>query len=203
MRILLLLGLLAFLLVAGIVGTVSGQSRLPIHDESAATPVVSSADTPDGGGNTTLITRDELYRTVVDADRDASTASLYFVAQNGTWYNAYSNGTVGAIAPSGAEIPNIEDESANVPDGDRPMYVWKVTLDGCGTTLYDASTGDGIASYPIPGCGVPTPSAALTTATQEGQQTEGEAPVIGRGPGFGVVVTLAAMLVVVILLLRR
>lgn len=202
MRKLLVFGLLSFVLLAGNAGIVSGKSPLPVRHESAPEPVVSSPGTPDGDGNSTLITRDELYSSVVDADRNSFTASLYFVAQNGTWYNAYSNGSVGTIAPAGPEIPNIADERADIPTAERPVYVWKVTLNGCGTTLYNASSGEVIAAMPIPGCGMPTPYTPLSTATQRTQRTEADAPMIGRGPGFGVGATLMAVLVAVILLRR-
>jgi len=178
------------IILTGSVGAASVQTVTKSADNRNQLMPASPAN------NTTLLTKDELYSTVVDQERDATTVSLYFVAENGSWYYADPDGTIGALAPNGAEIPNTENEFAEVPPSDRPTYVWKLSKTDCGTTLYNASDGETIATYPIPGCDIPSPS------DEETGITDNEA-VTADAPGFGVPVAVAALVTVAILLVRR
>lgn len=177
----------------------------------------TKTETPDS--DTSLLTRDELYDSVVDEARNETNASLYFVAENGTWYHAYSDGTVGEPAPSGDVIPNIEvvldngtevNETADIQSSERPIYVWKVVGD-CGTTLYNASDGTAIAAYPIPGCSVPMPpSETPATTGQSGMdETDSRSPTVtdtsvtGTTPGFGMGVSITAIVLVILVRVRQ
>lgn len=156
---------------------------------TASAGLATPSPTPDGG-NSTLLSRAELLG---GSDTDVA-ADLYYVAENGTWYHARPNGSVGEPAPAGATIPNIANETAEVPAADRPVYVWKVTDGSCGSTLYDASTGDVIAPYPIPGCPPQTPPTASATVTAISAETTDEPALTVEGPGFGVLVAVVAVL---------
>lgn len=138
-----------------------------------------------------------MHDTVNDADRKNTSSVLFFVAENGTWYRAYPNGTVGAQAPKGHEIPNIADETVDIPPlSDRPVYVWKVTFGACETNFYNASGGETIATFPIPGCGGPVPPSE-TQSTEHGTETTASTA------GFGLGVAILALVVMALQLIRR
>lgn len=185
-------------------------AEVPAHVDSAAV-VLQSASTgttaDDGRDNATLLTRDELFDSVVDADPGDARAALYLVAEDGSWYHADPNGTVGAVAPDGSDLPNVADETVDVPASERPVYVWKVTVGGCGTTAYDAGDGAVVAAYPIPGCPLRTPPSEPRPTTDRSPREEPlggstASPTTGASAGFGVGVAVAAVLATARLLVR-
>lgn len=194
----------AIVLTIGLLATVPATaiahpSYAPSNDYQFGAKPLYELDSTSHGNNTSLLTQDEMYNSVLDKDRSDTNASLYFVAENGTWFHAYPNGTIGAKAPDGAVIPNIEDETATLPVSDRPVYVWKVTVNNCGTTLYNASDGTSLAAYPIPGCGMPSPSSEPTQVST----SDPIPPPTERTPGFGIGVAIIAIIILVGLLARQ
>lgn len=139
---------------------------------TATTPPPTTDTTPDE--DQALLSKGELFESVVEADRGDYNAFLYYVAANGTWFHAYANGTVESPAPHGNVVPNIEiaydngttvNETIAIPAEKRPIYVWKVTQNDCETTVYNATTGEIITNFPIPACGVPTHLSPTPTQT--------------------------------------
>lgn len=183
------------LLATGTAAVVAHPTSAPSNDDKSVAKPLYELDPGSHGNNTTLLTRDEMYHSVLDRDRSDTNASLYVVAENGTWFHASPDGTIGAKAPDGAVIPNFEDETANLPPSDRPVYVWKVTVNNCGTTLYNATDGTSIAAYPIPGCDAPSPSTEVSPASPTQAQTD--APTRGSTPGFGIGIALMAIVVAI------
>lgn len=115
----------------------------------------------------TLLSMREAFAAVEGSCADQR-AVLYYVAANGTWFHAASNGSVGTRAPSGNVVPGVKRESRNGTSvnetvdltDERPIYVWKVwETDHCpGPTVLNATGGETIATYPIPACSPPRPS---------------------------------------------
>lgn len=190
--------LLILLTVGSLAAGVGGLSA-----PATATPAESLDPRTDAAPaeNRTLLSADELYACTV-VERDTTTAALYFVDENGSWYHATSGGTIGAAAPAGAAVPNLDGVTVDLPASERPGYVWKVTAHGCGTTVYNASNGEPIAGYPIPGCGVPGPTGSTSASASEAQSTE-DGVVIRTARGFGGPAAVVALAVVAILLIRR
>lgn len=177
---------------------------------AAAVPTASTSgptSTP-GGDNATLLSRDELFETVVDGDRREHAASLYHVAGNGTWYHADADGSIGRSAPHGDVVPNVAvalengttvDETIELPPSARPVYVWKVTQTGCGTTAYDAASGATLAAYPVPSCGLAPPGTVASVATGDPvtaatARSAASPTVDAPTPGFGMPVAVVSIL---------
>lgn len=166
--------------------------------------------------NSSLLTESELFADVVDGSPENHTATLYRVAANGTWYHADADGSVGARAPHGDVMPNVDvsyengttaNETLDVDEQRLPAYVWKVTREGCGTTAYDAETGAELTGVHVPSCtrlqrgptpprSTPGPGTASAEPTPDvGSPTESVATptdadppetTTATGPGFGV-----------------
>ena len=159
--------------------------------------------------NQTLLSRDELFASVDDKNGRNTTAKLYFVAVNGTWFHALPDGTIGAPAPHGNVIPNVDTEIGNgttvnetleIDEENLPVYVWKVTQP-CETAAYNASSSDLIADFDIPGCsGLRAPSEPptenQTTPSPSPRETHTETTG-GTGAGFDTITAIIGFCVVV------
>lgn len=123
------------------------------HTETMQLTTVSPTETT-RTTDSSLFTRDELYGTVIDDAPDSYNESLFYVSENGTWYRAYSNKTIGDTTPSGNNVPFYSDKSVDLTSGQRPAYVWKVTrTDGCpALAVYDASSGQELVKEVQPQC---------------------------------------------------
>lgn len=195
--------LAAVLVAAGLAVVASASSAQTVPARQTAT---TAEDPRPSKNDTDLLTRSELFA-AVDANASGHSAALYYVAQNGSWYHASANGSVGSPAPGGAAHPRTDDEH-EVPRGERPTYLWKVVSDdGCDVVFSDARNASTVAAMPIPSCPPPTPPTSTPTATDEPDSTAGGRSTTASGagpdtdatdggslPGFGVVVSVVALL---------
>lgn len=197
----------------------------------AATSSVAIGTSVATDTNSSLLTESQLFEDVVDGNPENHTATLYYVAANGTWYHAETDGTIDSRAPYGDVVPNVDvedgnrttNETVNIDEQRLPAYVWKVTREGCGTTVYDAETGGELTGIHVPSCtqlqrpnppgataGPGTPSAEPTP--DEGSPANGVATstvadpaetTTESGPGFGVTLAIVAVGLSVFALGRR
>lgn len=192
--------LVAVVVAAGLAGTTGGAAG------PTQTPTVATERPTAGQNGTALLGREELYA-AVDESSTGSTASLYYVAENGSWFHASVNGSVGSPAPAGDAVPGVADETHEVGPDERPVYLWRVVSDDeCDTTFYDASNASDASSYVIPSCPPPTTGATTTrpitqttagtgSATTTGTETteDGVATSTVGQPGFGFVVSVLGL----------
>lgn len=200
MRLALALVVLAAVLVgAGLAGV--GGASLANGDGPHRTVADSGHLTPGPGNETTIVDRETLYETEIHAAPDVYDATLYFVAEDGTWYHAFPNGSIGSPAPDGDEIPLLSGETYDVPQDERPKYLWKVVADdGCSTTFFNAENTSDAAPLPIPGCNpppTPTPPDETATAVSEPGTvtptgTTPETTTAGQ-PGFGMALPIVSL----------
>jgi len=205
--------LLSVLVASGLAGAVGVTAAWTRHHSAARSTITEH---PTGTRNgTVLLTRAELFA-ALDEDGTDANATLYYVAENGTWYHASSNGSVGVVASEGDVVPGIADETYDVPPDDRPRFLWKVVRDGgCDTGFYDASNGTSVATYVVPSCPPPPPptpgtSTAVPVTTNEDATTtseSGTAPTdtssTGGQPGFGAAVGALGIVVALWFARRR
>lgn len=187
---------LLVLLVAGAAGADaqpdqprSATEAVPGFDAATATP------TPNGTDAASLLSREELYATAVDADRHDTEAALFYIDAGGSWYDTASNGTVGSPNPGASSAQHIEPGRLTITADERPLYVWRVTAP-CGTTVYDASSGRIVVTLPIPGCGAPSFDSEVPTPTSTSTP-------VGRAPGFGAGGAMLAVVLPALLMRRR
>lgn len=153
------------------------------------------AATPTRTDGMSLLSREELYASVVNAERNDTEAALFYVDAAGSWYDAAANGTVGSPSPEASSAANVDPGHLAIAADERPLFVWRVTAP-CGTTVYDASTGRTIVTLPIPGCGGPSVDPVVPTVTRPSTP-------LGRAPGFGAGPALLAVVIVTRLVRRR
>lgn len=213
MRVVARLVVVAWLLVGGVL---AGGGAPVVHATVApATVTATSHLTPGPGNETTILDRETLYETEVHGGRDDYDATLYFVAEDGTWYRAFPTGSIGAPAPDGDEIPLLSGETHEVPREERPKYLWKVVSDDeCSTTFYDAENVSDAAAIPIPNCPprtrpTPTPT-PIGTSPAAGREPGASTPTTmtrktttAGQPGFGVSMAIGSMVAAGLLAARR
>lgn len=121
-----------------------------------ASPADATAD-----ANGTLLSAADLYARIGTADCADDRLALYYVAENGTWFHARPNGSVGDPAPEGNHSAVAPVRFHLDPDR-RPTYVWRrYRGDDVGdcpyTQFYGAESGAFLGSIPVP-CPTPTPA---------------------------------------------
>lgn len=194
-------------LIVVVVGLVLvGSAGAAAPAEGTAHPAIAETDGENGtAGNTTIRSQSAALETAGANESDAS-AELYFVAENGTWYQATANGSVGDRAPDGDELRLLGQSDTQTSDTptvnssqlDPPGYVWKVRT-GCTNVFVDGASGETASVLAVPGCSQLQKTPPATTATQSTtratrRSTEATRTSRGSGPGFGSVLTLVGVL---------
>ena len=169
----------------------------------------TTSSTPE---NTSLLTKQDLFREIIEDDRNKYNASLYYVTEDNVWYHAYPNETIGSKALFGDVVPDIDvalhngtkvNETIHISSEIRPIYVWKVIESEYGTTVYNASDGNTIASYIFTGSvkstnSTETDNPQQTTDITTSNQSVRKQTTSNTGPGFGIGVLCISFLSILI-----
>lgn len=110
---------------------------------------------PGEPGDTKLISEQRAYDQAGLEDCTRTSATLYYVSENGTWYHADRTGEKREQAPNGSDSI-LGDSEFRVEDR-QPVYVWKVTVEadpqghgGPRQYLVNAKTGEVIRRLSAP-----------------------------------------------------
>jgi len=138
--------------------------RSTTYSPGACAEVVADTAPSDGpeNSNGSLLSTSELYTRIGTADCADDHVDLYYVDENGTWYHASLDGSVGPLAPE-ANRSEVAPVEFHIESAEAPIYVYRVHRgsdpnDCPYTQFYDAGTGDHLGWIPVP-CPTPTPDA--------------------------------------------
>lgn len=140
------IGIVVCLIFAGCTASPSGGSDV------TSTTTTEMTNTESG-----LISQEEAIA-ATDTEPSNATATLYFVAENGTWYHASPDKSIGQPAPNGSETV-VGNTTLSFNESERPLYIWKVTRPadmggksrhGAATYAVNAETGEVISKVLAP-----------------------------------------------------
>lgn len=134
-------------LLSGCAGPIDGTS----DTGSRCAPAETS-------GDETLLSKQAALACIGIEDGDDTSATLYVIAGDGTWYRAAPDGERREPAPNGSDTI-IGGREFTLNESTRPVYVWKITVEadlegeerhGAAQYLVDAETGHVIREIVMP-----------------------------------------------------
>lgn len=128
-----------FILIVTVAGCLSSQA---LTGEDTSKKCTSS--TSYEMGNSSLISASEAVESVDRDNAACSNASLYYVAENGTWYHSNRDGEILNQAPNGSDTV-VGNTDIQFNESERPIYIWKLTY----KSDYEGESRHGAATYVV------------------------------------------------------